>query len=262
MKGKHQAFILNNIHLGPDLYAMEFMAPELAAQAQPGQFIMLSLSEESDPFLRRPFGLASIDGHHGRIRIIYQVVGKGTRTMSRWRVGQKVSLLGPLGQGFSWEEGPGDVILAGGGLGLAPLLPLAQSLKQGGKTLHLYYGCRTKDQLFGMTELEAMEARIILATEDGSCGRQGYLTQDLQEGLAQFPEAPLYACGPSPFLKVVQQLAGSRFCQLSLEERMACGLGACMGCAVEIQDGSGNTKMKRVCADGPVFNAQEVIFHG
>jgi len=133
MKAIHQAALLKNRALSPQLFEMELLAPQLAAEALPGQFVMVRLDENRDPLLRRPFCLAGIEPDSGKIRLVYQVVGQGTASMSHWRTGRSVDLLGPLGNGFTWTENSDRVILAGGGLGIAPLLPLAKILRAQGK---------------------------------------------------------------------------------------------------------------------------------
>jgi dihydroorotate dehydrogenase electron transfer subunit len=299
MKAIHQASLLKNRALAPQLYEMELLAPTLAAAAKPGQFVMVRIGENQDPLLRRPFGLAGIDPDSGRIRLVYQVVGRGTEQMSHWRTGRTVDVLGPLGNGFTWTEDPDRVILAGGGLGIAPLLPLAQALRKAGKEVTVFLGSRSEALLFGLQELTELGCGIQLATEDGSQGFKGFLTTPLEhflcaqaldsvflkakeasesgkghahvhthamlrEGLTETGFHQLYACGPAPFLRAVGGLA-ARYAlpaQLSFEERMACGVGACMGCAIRIKNPDGTVKTCRVCSDGPVFTGEEVVWNG
>lgn len=299
MKAIHQASLLKNKALAPQLYEMELLAPALAAEGKPGQFVMVRINENRDPLLRRPFGLAGLDPESGRIRLIYQVVGRGTQQMSQWRTGRTVDILGPLGKGFTWTGESDRVILAGGGLGIAPLLPLAQSLRDAGKDVIVFLGSRSEALLFGIDAFHEMGCQVQLATEDGSCGFKGFLTTPLEhflcaqaldsvflkakaasesgqghthshahvnirEGLAQTGYHQLYACGPAPFLKAVSAVA-QRYAlpsQLSFEERMACGIGACMGCAIQIKNEDGTIKTCRVCSDGPVFTGEEVQWNG
>jgi len=299
MKAIHQASLLKNRALAPQLYEMELLAPQMASVSKPGQFVMVRIGENQDPLLRRPFGLAGIDPESGRIRLVYQVVGRGTDQMSHWRTGRTVDVLGPLGNGFTWTEDPGRVILAGGGLGIAPLLPLAQALRSAGKEVTVFLGSRTESLLFGIPEFSELGCELQLATEDGSQGFKGFLSTPLEhflcaqaldavflkakeaseagtghahvhthamlrEGMKETGFHQLYACGPSPFLKVIGNLS-SRYglpAQLSFEERMACGVGACMGCAIQIKNPDGSLKTSRVCSDGPVFTGEEVHWNG
>jgi dihydroorotate dehydrogenase electron transfer subunit len=311
-----KAFLIRNRQIARDIYEMELLEPELAAAARPGQFVMLAINQGIDPFLRRPFGLAGIQPEAGSVRLIYQLAGRGTRQMAGWEAGRQVELLGPLGAGFSWQEGGGRVLLAAGGMGIAPLLPLAGVLRSLGKEVTVFLGVRSLDLVFGLRELNRAGCQVQLATEDGSAGATGFVTLPLEDCLrrhtgtgqapaqaqqasapaqqapapaqkasapAQQPPAPaqqasapaqaqpapaglqyLYACGPTPFLKAVNGLC-TRYglpAQLSLEERMGCGLGVCMGCVVQIKDSAGHIRPQRICREGPVFKGEEVVFNG
>lgn len=282
-----KAFLTKNQQIAKGIYEMELVEPDLAAAAQPGQFVMLAIRKGVEPFLRRPFGIAGIQPQAGSIRLIYQATGRGTAEMAGWEAGRLVELLGPLGNGFTWEERPGRVILAGGGMGIAPLLPLAKALRSLDKEVTVFLGARSLDLVFGVKELGQAGCQVQLATEDGSAGAAGFVTLPLESYLqknisaaphqdhhrsqpanqpqpSSLPLQGLYACGPTPFLKAVSSLCSrySLAAQLSLEERMGCGLGACMGCTVQIKDGAGKVMQQRVCYEGPVFRAEEVVFDG
>jgi dihydroorotate dehydrogenase electron transfer subunit len=263
----HQAIINANYALAPNLFVMVLQAPELAKKAKPGQFVMLLVTQDKerhDPLLRRPFGISGIDPVNGLVRLTYQLAGRGTLQMSRWQKGDTVNLIGALGNGFTWSPKTKHVYIAGGGMGIAPLLPLAQALCRQQIKVTAFLGARKAELLFGYQELDACGCQLYITTEDGSMGQKGFVTQALEQELNNSDCDLLFACGPTPFLKAVQALR-KKFnvqTQLSLEERMACGVGACMGCVVPIKDAAGQLKNARICCDGPVFNAEEVIFNG
>ena len=264
-KNCESGLILKNRQLAGSLYELVCHAPALARAACPGQFVMLAVEDSPRLFLRRPFGFSGIEKEEGVIHIYYQVVGQGTRQMSGWEVGRSLDMLGPLGRGFHWEAGPGTAVLIGGGMGIGPLLPLAQALRQDGKDVIAFLGAASLDKLFGMRRLMDLGCRVQIATEDGSAGHHGFITIPLEQYLSKASSpAALYACGPTPFLQATAAL-GQRFAlplQLSMEERMGCGIGVCMGCVVTIKDSGGHLRNSRVCYEGPVFSGEEVVFHG
>jgi len=242
---------------------MDISASELAATASPGQFVMLAMNDSIDPFLRRPFGIAGIDRDGGAIRLIYQVVGRGTGDMSGWEPGRRIDLLGPLGNGFTWDERLRRAILVGGGMGIAPLLPLAEALRACDVEVDVFIGARSMDLLLGQDTFSKYGCQVHFATEDGSGGVTGFVTLPLEEHLRKHvsvaPMCTLFACGPTPLLKAVAGLCDTYKieAQLSLEERMGCGFGACMGCSVQVMPAEGAAVNKRVCCEGPVFSAAE-----
>jgi len=262
MQEVHEGIIVKNQALSPQVFEMTIEAPRLAQDARPGQFVMVlpSLEKSShDPLLRRPFGLSGIYPQQGQIRFTYQLVGKGTKIMSKWQPGSQVDLIGPLGKGFRLPTDIKEAVIAGGGMGVAPLLPLAQEIVNYNVKVTAFLGARSQDLLLGCRELQDLGCEIHIATEDGSFGYCGFITEPLKDFLTRKSSQMLFACGPTPFLKAVKDIIHDKNipAQLSLEERMACGLGACMGCAVKLVQ-QGETKQARVCVDGPVFNAEEV----
>ncbi|MCL1848075.1 MAG: dihydroorotate dehydrogenase electron transfer subunit [Clostridiales bacterium] len=266
-----QARLMNNQRIAEGTYSMELSAPDIAASAQPGQFVMVSVAGGADPFLRRPFSIAGMDADSGAIRLVYQVVGRGTMQMAQWGSGYEVDLLGPLGNGFFWGETLRTATLVGGGLGTAALLPLAKELRAQGVAVTAFIGARHKGLLFGLDQLSAFGCTVNIATEDGSAGFTGFATHPLEAYVAsiQGPQAMsagkhmLFACGPAPFLEAITILCAeySLSGQISMEERMGCGFGVCIGCSVQTRAGEGILQ-KKVCSDGPVFSAGEVVFHG
>lgn len=226
-------------------YRLVMDAPDIAAEAGPGQFAMVGYSAPvSDPFLRRPLSFAG--AKWGRIEFLIRVVGWGTALIGRLRKGDSVPVLGPLGEGFPKSEG--FSYLVAGGIGLPPLLFARERWSD---TL-LIYGERTAEFVCDSSG----EEELSICTEDGTLGAEGLVTETLLSHLDKRP-GNILACGPIPMLREVAKIAGERKleCFVSLEERMACGVGACQGCAVKTRDG-----YLRVCKDGPVFPAEDIIW--
>ena len=239
-------------------YKIILESPEIARQATPGQFVMLKVGPAQEPLLRRPFSIHKAGG--SVIEILYEAVGKGTEILAKRKAGEYIDVIGPLGNGFSCRlsaKSKHKPVLVAGGMGVAPLFFLAQKLKNY-KGLVLI-GARTKKQILCEKEFQKAGFDVKIATDDGSAGFRGRVT-DLLEDLLRAPShelAAIYACGPRPMLKEISRLA-SKYkisSQISLEEHMACGIGACLGCAVSTKEG-----FKRVCKEGPVFKAQEIIW--
>jgi len=232
--------------------------PAAAFNALPGQFVMLRVSENMDPLLARPFGISSLPSKSS-IEILYRVVGKGTSLLTRGSVGQTLSLLGPLGKGFPLPDKTVTPVLVAGGSGFPPLHFL--SLRAGGRA-HFFVGAQNKDCLPPVSILKSLRdhtAKVHVATEDGSAGQQGMSTDILNSFLTRMEEKTrlvIYACGPHAMLAAVSRMAAehSITCYVSTEERMACGLGACMGCSVPMKAGG----YKRACKEGPVFDSREI----
>ena len=254
MTGMEQiSTILANEPIGPSVYKMVLMAPDLAAAAVPGTFIHFKLPDGSGHILRRPFGIAGADPEAGTIEIIYRLVGAGTRMMAQLRPGQTACCLGPLGHGFTMTDEP--AVLIGGGTGLAPLLFLASRRRKEQTTVII--GGRTASELFWTEFFPA--GTIVTTTDDGSAGHAGYAVDVLAETAAQAGAVRIYACGPAVMMEKAAQIAAASHiaCEVSLEAFMGCGTGGCLGCVV---DGRGGRRLK-VCHDGPVFPAEEVFFH-
>lgn len=238
-------------------WSMVIECPEVAAKAQPGQFV--NLLPDGSFTLRRPISICGIDREQGTLRIVFEVRGKGTEALSELRAGDSVNMLAPLGHGFSLPDKNSRVILVGGGIGTPPMLPLAQYF---GKNAVVISGFRNRDAVILQEDFAACGAKTILCTDDGSAGRSGLVTLPLEEEIKAEKPALICACGPLPMLKATAALAETYEipCQVSLEERMGCGLGACLVCACRTQDADGNEQYLHVCKNGPVFNSQEVIW--
>ncbi len=249
--------VLENTELATDTYLMRLDAPVIAENGSPGQFVMVRTSPAPEsgggPLLKRPFSIHRL-GPGGEIALLYRVVGLGTQCLSSIGAGNRLEVLGPLGRGFTLPATLPRAYLVGGGMGLAPLLALAEALADRTE-VNLFYGAKTRDEMLPLSYLAHFRSELRLATEDGTNGYHGLVTDPLALALRLKP-APIFTCGPRPMLAAVAELAASAGvqAQVSLEAHMACGLGACLGCVTPSSDSG----YKRVCLDGPVF-LSEVI---
>lgn len=254
MKRKDNAVILSQKEIGTDIYDM-WMKTSLAAEAVPGQFLCIYPRDKST-LLPRPISICEVDRGRGALRIVYRVAGAGTKEFSGYQEGDSVDVLGNLGNGFPVEEGKGKrSFLIGGGIGIPPLVELAKRL-EGEKLAILGY---RDSGLFLREDLEKY-GRTYVATEDGSVGTRGNVLNAIKEN--NLEADVIFACGPMPMLRAVKEYAVEHHLKayISLEERMACGVGACLGCVVktkEIEPHS-NVHNARICTEGPVFEAEEV----
>lgn len=239
--------------LAQDVYSMWLAVGSMADEARPGQFISI-YSNDSSRLLPRPISICEVDREFRSIRVVYRVVGAGTEEFSHLKAGQRVSVMGPLGNGYTLKQ-EGRALLIAGGIGIPPMLELAKNLECE-KDIVLGY----KDsQTFLASELEDY-GNIYIATEDGSVGTKGNVMDAIrQNGLMA---DKIYSCGPTPMLRAVKDFAVEKSieCEISLEEKMACGIGACLACVCKSKDVDAHTHVnnKRICKDGPVFNALEV----
>ena len=242
-----------------DVVRLTFNAPEIAKAALPGQFVMIQIGSGKDPLLRRPFSIHQTSSE-GTLQILFKVVGRGTELLAQCRVGQQLSLLGPLGKGFVLGE-PGKACLVGGGMGIAPMLFLAsrfqQQTKQGVAPL-VILGARNREEILPLIgDFEALGLEVLAATDDGSLGHHGLVT-DVLKKINPRPDFTVYSCGPKPMLAAIHHLCLKEniCCQVSVESAMACGMGACLGCAVPLNAGG----YAHACSDGPVFEAGELLW--
>jgi dihydroorotate dehydrogenase electron transfer subunit len=248
------AEIIKNERLSGGVFLMTILAPEIARAARPGQFCMLSVNGNlrSDPLLHRPLSIFDAKGT-GEVLFLYKIVGRGMDILSQKGGGDFLNAIGPLGRGFRLDYN-GHHILAGGGMGMAPLHFLAKRL-EGAFSVTL--GARTKDEILPvMTIFEASAKRLLIATEDGSLGKKGLVTAMLEEELQVSGKGLIHTCGPWSMMRAVHNLAikFETACEVSLEARMACGIGACLGCAVKKTSGG----YLHVCKDGPVTDSTEI----
>ena len=236
------------------------------AGARPGQFVMLRFPGRLDPLLRRPFSIFRLieqDRDVAGIELLYKVVGRGTRLLSMVRAGDAVDLIGPLGNGFCVAPNTRCIFMVGGGIGTAPLVFLAGSMKKDpfyAAHIQVFIGGKTKGDLPAMDVFSAMGLAVNAATEDGSFGTQGLVTGLLERAIEERPPDLICACGPMGMLQVVSRLARQYqiSCQISIETLMACGMGACLGCAVTRSDA--DDSYFHACTDGPVFDALGLRF--
>jgi dihydroorotate dehydrogenase electron transfer subunit len=254
--------IIDHVQIAPNTFKLTLISSYLSTHAKPGQFALVRIENDSDPLLRRPLSFHQIKTEHKMIEIVYEAVGKGTKILSQKKIGENLDLIGPLGNGFDLTGKEKFSLIVGGGIGIAPMLALALGLRLKGKKVATILGARHKDRLLAQSEFEKL-GDVLTCTDDGSCGTKALLADRLEAILeneipaSKHSAVAIYACGPSIVLKLVAEIAAQKGipCQLSLEEKMACGIGACLGCAVKT-----NAGYKKVCNDGPVFNANELVW--
>ncbi|HIQ99454.1 MAG TPA: dihydroorotate dehydrogenase electron transfer subunit [Candidatus Scybalocola faecavium] len=239
--------------LADGVYSMWLAVGTMADEAKPGQFISI-YSNDSSRLLPRPISICEVDREFRSIRVVYRVVGAGTEEFSHLKAGQRVSIMGPLGNGYTLKQ-EGRAMLIAGGIGIPPMLELAKSLECEKDIILGYRDAQT----FLASELEEY-GNVYIATEDGSVGTQGNVMDAIKRYGLKADE--IYSCGPIPMLKAVKAFAQENqiHCQISLEEKMACGIGACLACVCKSKDVDPHTHVhnKRICKDGPVFDALEV----
>jgi dihydroorotate dehydrogenase electron transfer subunit len=248
--------IVSNERLTHDTWLMVFRSAEIAHAAKPGQFVMIRVGSGLDPFLRRPFSIGGVA--EDRFHVLYRVVGKATGLMTGLKDGERLWVLGPLGKGFAAPEKSVHPLAVGGGIGIAPLFFLCQFLRD--RKVTLMTGFRSAKDIISPRRIAGENTDFLTATDDGTKGHHGPVTDLLEELIRKKPtEVAVYACGPKPMLRRVAEtaLALKIRCQVSLEAHMACGLGACQGCAVKGSTRSGRTYF-HVCKEGPVFEAEEI----
>ncbi len=221
---------------------------------EPGQFYMLQTGHTNDPLLKRPFSIFSHED--ATLTFLYRVRGKGTMSLAKLKAGDAIQVIGPVGN--SYPEPKGDFIAVAGGIGIASLLPLLEKHRN---RAYLFYGARSREELVMVEKAKGLSKEIFMVTDDGSEGRKGLITEAVKDFLnsSQIPsgELPIYTCGPAPMLRELAGLVKDRGikCYASLEEHMACGVGACLGCVVKTHSGQ-----KRVCKEGPVFDIEEIVW--
>jgi dihydroorotate dehydrogenase electron transfer subunit len=254
-----KAKVIKNIEVVPGYYKICLSCAIIARTAQPGQFLEVKVSAAAEPLLRRPFSIHRLD--KTRVEILFEVLGLGTKLLAEKKAGQYLDIIGPLGNGFNYRS-PGQQvsrspILVAGGMGVAPLLFLAEKLVHS-KPLVLL-GTKTKKQVLCENEFKKLGCTVKIATDDGSRGFKGKVTELLKYLLStiDYRLSTIYACGPKPMLREVAAIAKKYNIptEVSLEEHLACGIGACLGCVVDTPEG-----FKRVCKEGPVFKADEIIW--
>lgn len=259
MKVNIKARLLKKEQLKPDIFKFSLKADEIVRQAKPGNFIEVKVSDTNDPFLRRPISIYNLDKENGILEIIFQVKGTGTDLLSKKLEQDEIDIIGPLGYGTFKTEGVRNVAIIGGGIGTYPLYELAKTLKKDGCKVHMYLGFRNKEYVTLEKEYTDVSDTISITTDDGSYGIKGFAIDILKQELEKGNFDMIYSCGPLPMLRALQQLTKQYNipCQVSLEEKMGCGIGACLGCAVNKISKTENIYV-HVCKLGPVFMADEV----
>jgi len=262
--------VTENRSIKPSCFALGIYCPPIADRIRPGQFVMLKVSDDNSPLLRRPFSVyKSYPGGHpekrkrGHLFIFYKEVGRGTRKMTSLKKGQKVDLIGPLGNGFSLPPLPssGSTILIGGGMGIVSLYPLVEAFEA--RRLFVFIGGKAEHDVLCVEDFGKFSSNIFIATEDGSLGFQGTVVDLFLSQKKRFKgkgKCYLFACGPLSMLKAIAEVVDIRkfVSQASLEARMGCGFGACWGCVVKTSNPK--TPYQRVCEDGPVFRLQDIVW--
>ena len=269
------AEILSNRNVSGKYYEMELRCPELTVEVKPGQFYMLRVREGHDPYLRRPFSVYRVGHRKGTpiASLLYKVVGQGTQMMSEIEKGEKIDMMGPLGNGFGIPSRMKTALLVAGGIGLPPILFLAESMRRrfkGRREIIFFYGGQSKVDIVDLDRIQKSSTEVKICTEDGTLGSRMLVTEPLEEYLqpgektkAERESVMIFACGPKGMLKAVSSIA-KRYavpCQLSLESYMACGFGACLGCVVRVHSKEGaRIAHERVCKEGPIFDSERIIW--
>jgi dihydroorotate dehydrogenase electron transfer subunit len=252
-----KADVIAKEEIAPGVFSLKMVSPEISRVARPGQFVNVSCCDENSNFiLRRPFCVHSVVP--GRVfEILFQVVGKGTEALSKVRQHDVLDVIGPLGTGFTYSEEIKSALLIGGGIGVAPLLYLAEELTEKKVMIYSMIGAQNKHKLIKYIDFKRLSKKTFAATDDGSFGHEGTVVDLLNRTIHQLRPQVIYACGPHGMLKQIA-LTADDFgvdCQVSIEARMACGIGVCLGCVCQTKAG-----FKMTCKDGPVFNAKDLIW--
>lgn len=274
-----RATITAHALMATNTWRLRVRAPEIAGQIQPGQFFMVKLPGVNDPLLGRPFALfdtyADADGTVTEFDFGYLVVGKLTSLLATLPVGEEIELWGPLGNGFPLPPA-GHLVMVAGGIGHTPFLPVlreavgertygspARSISQRPDKVTFCYGVRSASYLAAVDDFQLPGVDVQIATDDGSAGHHGYVTELLDRILkSESGPVTVYCCGPEPMLRAVARLTSVAAvpCLVSLETPMACGFGACFSCVTRVKQDDGTWDYRRVCVEGPVFRADELVW--
>ncbi len=260
-----KAEVLANDEVAEDFYLARLDAPHIAAQAQPGQFVNVEVSTGFSPFLRMPLSICSVNPEVGYIDVLYQNSGPKSGELSVKRIGERLRCLGPLGQPFSHPKTGTRCLLVGGGIGVPPMIFLGKTLIEQGFEVVTMVGARSAAKHLADDLLRDAATRVERATDDGSWGHHGLVTDLLRRELTSDRSCVVYTCGPHAMIEAVAGVSAEFDvpCQVSLEEYMACGIGICVGCVVRVKNPEAQTEYadyKRICVDGPVFDAREICW--
>jgi dihydroorotate dehydrogenase electron transfer subunit len=263
--------VIENLVVAPGHFRLTLRLSPSFAKPQPGQFVMIRDPERGEPLLPRPLSVYGFhrEGDHAILDLLCRIAGRGTSLFSRMKPGASLTVLGPLGKGFTIHRDVRKVILLAGGVGVAPLIfMLHENYPKEPPPIRpeitAYVGARKAELLTGLDRLDGF-CDLRVATDDGSAGYHGLVTDLLRRDLGGYKpgETMIYACGPAAMIRslgLIMEQSPIR-CEVSLEERMACGIGACLGCAVAVTDGNGRSAYRRVCHDGPVFDIREILWN-
>jgi dihydroorotate dehydrogenase electron transfer subunit len=265
-----EGIVLKNKRIKSFYFILWIHCPPIANQVKPGQFVMLKVSDDRVPLLRRPFSIyKSFPLDHpqkskrGDLVILYKTVGKGTQKMTELKKGQRVGLIGPLGNGFALPALPSsrNHILIGGGMGIVSLFSLTEAL--GGRNLTVFVGGKSRSDILSTDDFKKLKSKVLIATEDGSLGMRGTVLDLFSAQKKSFKRDEkyfVYACGPIAMLKALAKILTFKnlICQVSLEARMGCGFGACWGCVIKTNDPE--SPYQRVCKEGPVFRLEDIAW--
>lgn len=257
------AELIEKTEIIKDVYKFSVKAEEIVKIAKPGNFIEIRVSDQVEPFLRRPISIYKLDKENGILEFIFQVKGKGTTILSKKEVGNKIDIIGPLGFGTFNLKNYNKIAVIGGGIGIFPLYELCRQAKEQKKEIGCYLGFRNKDFVMLEKEFKNTTSNLTITTDDGTYANKGFAIDYLIKDFVNQNYECIYACGPIPMLRAIQKYAitNNINCQISLEEKMGCGLGVCLGCAVKTSKSSKEApEYFHVCKGGPVFNAKDVEF--
>ncbi|MEH7528033.1 dihydroorotate dehydrogenase electron transfer subunit [Priestia megaterium] len=254
---KHEMMqVVSQRPLTHNVYELTLQGELVRFMNEPGQFVHIRVNNDYLPLLRRPISIAEIDQTHEQFTMIYRAEGAGTSLLAEKQAGQSIDVLGPLGHGFPLDtiEAGQTALLVGGGIGVPPLYELSKRLREKGVQVIHVLGFQSKADVFYEREFLAL-GETYIATVDGSCGTKGFVTTVIDE--QQFSYDVMFSCGPTPMLKALENNYTNKPLYISLEERMGCGIGACFACVCRESEDS--TAYKKICSDGPVFQAGEVL---
>ena len=256
-----KAKLLKKEELARGIFKFSVQADEIIKTAKPGNFIEIRVNDDIEPFLRRPISIYNMDREKGILEFIFQEKGKGTKILSSRREGELIDLIGPLGFGTFKYSSYQNLGIIGGGIGVFPLYELAKCAELENKNVNTYLGFRNKDLVVLEDEFRNVSSNLTITTDDGSYAQKGFAIDFLKKDIEEGKIDCIYACGPSPMLRAVRTLALEKNipCQISLEEKMACGLGVCLGCAIKTARSPKEApEYWHVCKAGPVFQAKDV----
>lgn len=256
--------ILSNEAVAEAHYLLRCECPEIAQHARPGQFVHVMISQDTGMLLRRPFTIYTVTVDGREITMLYQIIGEGTQCLSEMQEGEPIQVLGPLGNTFDFTTKPEPAILVGGGAGIASLMLLAVALRKNGiHTLGLV-GAQHHARLLSVKDLESIDIEVHIATDDGSIGHHGYVTDILADLLEKndSQRPTVYACGPHGMLSAVAKITADFEVptQIAMENRMGCALGVCLGCVCPVRIDTDTIEYQRVCTEGPVFNSTDIAW--